>query len=199
MDNGGARRIIPIIFILVIIAVAIAAIVSVGQSIFGSGDQPEEVNQGKRSLVNTGEDRAVRMTVRGPIKADENYYSYTITVKPASRVLSTHNGYLNRQLEVKELTNNIPAYEQFVYALDRAKMMDAPEMSGDANDTRGLCASGRLITFETLRGTSVIKSLWTTTCRDNSGSLKTEYIRLQNLFKEQIPDYIKLLGKLRIE
>lgn len=199
MDDGGARRIIPVVFILVIIAVAIAAIVSIGQTIFGGEGQPEEVNQGKRSLVNTDEDRAVRMVVRGPIVGDEKYYSYSITVKPASRNLTTYNGYLNRQLEVQDLGNNIPAYEQFVYALDRAGMMDAKEFSGDENDVRGLCATGRVITFETLRGTSVIKSLWTSTCNNGSGSLKTEYIRLQNLFKAQMPDYLKALGKLRIE
>lgn len=190
---------IPIILVLIVIAIAIAAIVSVGQNIFGGGGETPEVNQGKRSLLNTAEDRSVRMTVRGPITADENYVSYTITVKPTSRTLTTYSGYLNRQLETKELTNNIPSYEQFVHALDRAGMMNAQELSGDSNDIRGLCATGRIIKFETLRGTSVIKSLWTSTCKDMPGSLKVEYIRLQNLFKGQIPDYLKLLSKLRIE
>lgn len=199
MDDGGARRIIPIVFILVIIAVAIAAIVSIGQAIFGGEGQPEEVNQGKRSLVNTDEDRGVRMTVRGPLSGDEKYYSYSITIKPDSRNLTTYNGYLNRQLETQDLGNNIPAYEQFVYSLDRAGMMDAKEFSGDENDIRGVCATGRIITFETLRGASVIKSLWTSTCSNSRGSLKTEYIRLQNLFKAQMPDYLKATSKLRIE
>lgn len=198
MDNGGARRIVPIIFILIIIAVAIAAMVSLGQSIFG-GDQPEEVNQGKRSLVNTSEDRSVRMIVRGPIQADENYYSYTITVKAATRTMTTYNGYLNRQIETKEYPNNLPAYEQFVYALDRARMMDAKEFSGTQDDIRGLCATGKLIKFETLRGTSVIKSLWTTSCRNAPGSLKTEFAALKNLFRAQVPDFVKLTSKTRIE
>lgn len=198
MDNSGARRVIPIIFILIIIAVAIAAMVSVGQSMFG-GEQPEEVNQGKRSLVNTSEDRSVRMIVRGPILADENYYSYMISIKSTSRTMTTYNGYLNRQIETKELPNSLPAYEQFVYALDRAKMMDAKEFSGTEDDVRGLCATGKLVKFETLRGTSVIKSLWTTTCHNAPGSLRTEYITLQNLFRTQIPDYLKMITKTRIE
>lgn len=197
--DSGARRIVPIILILIIIAVAIAAIVSVGQSIFGGG-QPEEVNQGKRSLLNTSEDRSVRLTVRGPIVADEEYHSYTIAIDANSRTMTTYNGYLNRQLQTKDLPNNIPAYEQFVYALDRAGMMDAPEFSGDDNDIRGICATGRVIKFETLRGSSVIKSLWTSTCRGNaSGSLKVEHGPLQNLFKAQIPEYRDLLTDLRIE
>lgn len=198
MDNGG-RRIFPIILILVVMAVAVAALVSVGQTLFFGGGQPEEVNQGKRSLLNTSEDRAVRMTIRGPIKADEKYNSYTITVKSTSRTLTTYSGYLNRQLETVELPNNLPAYEQFVYALDRAGMMNASELSGNANDLRGLCATGRLIKFETLRGNSTVKTLWTSTCRDHQGSLRVDNIRLTNLFKNQIPDNSKILSKIRIE
>lgn len=198
MDNGG-RRIFPIILVLVIIAVAIAALVSVGQTLFFGSGQPEEVNQGKRSLLNTSDDRGVRMTVRGPIKADEKYHSYTITAKSTSRTLTTYNGYLNRQIETVELTNNLPAYEQFVYALDRAGMMNAQELSGNANDIRGLCATGRVIKFETLRGNSTVKTLWTSTCRDNKGSLRVSHVRLMNLFKNQIPDSGKILSKISVE
>jgi hypothetical protein len=198
MDNGGARRIIPIIMILVVIAIAIAAVVSIGQSIFG-GQKTEEVNQGKLSLLNTSTDRSVRVSVRGPIVADEKYYSFNITIRPNGRTLTTYNGYLNRQIESRDLTNNIPAYEQFVYALNRAQMMDAPELTGDANDTRGICATGRVIRFDTLRGTTVVKSLWTSTCKNTSGSLKTDYITLENLFKAQIPDSIVPLSKIHIE
>lgn len=198
MDNGGARRVIPIILILVVIAIAIAAVVSIGQNIFSGGAQPEAVNQGKVSLVNTGEDRSVRMTVRGPIVADESFNSYTITIKSTTRTLTTYSGYLDRQVETKQLTNNIPAYEQFVYALNRATMMDGIELTGSANDTRGICAAGRVYEFETLRGNNTIKSLWTSSCKAYPGSLKASSAQLENLFKIQIPDYGKMLNKVRV-
>lgn len=199
MDNSGARRVIPIILVLIVIAVVIAVLVSVGQNIFGGGGPTEEVNQGKRSLLNTDEDRSVRMIVRGRIVADENHYSYTITVKPTARNMTTNNGYLNRVVATEDLTNNIPAYEQFVGALDRAGMMNAPELTGEANNTVGICPAGRLVTFETLRGTTVIKSLWTTSCQQGSGSLKTEYIGLVNLFNAQIPDSATMISQINFQ
>jgi hypothetical protein len=200
MDNSGARRVIPIILVLIVIAVVIAVLVSVGQNIFGGGGgTTEEVNQGKRSLLNTSEDRSVRMIVRGRIVADENYYSYTITVKPTGRTMTTNNGYLNRVVATEDLTNNIPAYEQFVGALDRAGMMNAPELTGEANNTVGICPAGRMATFETLRGTTVVKSLWRTSCPNATGSLKTEYIGLVNLFNAQIPDSATMISQINFQ
>ena len=195
MDNSGARRIIPIILILIVIAVAIAAVVSIGQNIFG-GNTTEEVNQGQRSLLDTSESRTVRMTVRGPIIANEQFTTYSITVKPGSRNMTTYLGYLSKQVETVERDNNIPAYEQLVYALDRSKMMDASEPEGEKNDTRGICATGRMFTFETLNNSTVIKSLWTTTCNDSRGTLSTNFVPLQNLFLRQIPTSSELINRV---
>ncbi len=199
MNNGGARRVIPVVLVLIVIAVAIAALVSVGQSIFngGSSNTPA-VNQGKVSLIDTAEDRSVRMTIRGQIKADETFNSYVVTASATSRTMTTYSGYLDRQIETKQLVNNIPAYEQFVYALNRYGMMDANELTGDANDTRGVCAGGHLYQFDTLRGSNVIKSLWTTDCKANLGSLRVSSALLQNLFLQQIPDYSKMLNKIKL-
>lgn len=199
MDNGGARRIIPIILVLIVIAVAIAAVVSIGQNIFGGGDSAEEVNQGQRSLLDTSESRAVRMTVRGPIVANEQFATFTITVKPNSRNMTTYLGYLSQQLETVNKDNNIPAYEQLVYALDRNNMMDAsvPEDS-NRNDTRGICPTGRMFTFETLNNNTVIKSLWTTTCNDARGTLNTAYAPLQNLFLRQIPTSNEMINRMTV-
>lgn len=199
MDNSGARRIVPIILVLVVIAVAIAAVVSIGQNIFGGGDSAEEVNQGQKSLLDTSETRSVRMTVRGPIVANEQFVTYTITVKPNSRNMTTYLGYLSQQVEKVDRENNIPAYEQLVYALDRGKMMDAsvPEDS-NRNDTRGICPTGRMFTFETLNNTTVIKALWTTTCNDARGTLNTPYAPLQNLFLRQIPTSSELINRVTV-
>lgn len=195
--NDGARRVIPVILVLIVIAVAIAAVVSIGQSLFGGNSQPE-INEGKQSLVNTSEDRSVRMTVRGPIIADEEFNSYTITATSTQRTMTTYVGYLNRQVETKQLLNNIPAYEDFVYALDRAQMMEGKELTGDANDLRGICATGRVYQFDTLRNGNVIKSLWTSTCKGSKGSLKASVSQLQSLFQLQIPDYEKMLSKIHV-
>lgn len=198
MNEGGARRVIPVVLVLIVIAVAIAAVVSVGQSLFNGGNSQPEINQGKESLVNTSEDRSVRMIVRGPIVADEEFNSYVISASSTQRTMTTYVGYLDRQVETKQLLNNIPSYEEFVYALDRALMMEGNELTGDANDLRGICATGRVYQFETLRNGNVIKSLWTSTCKGSKGSLKASQSQLQSLFQAQIPDFEKMLSKIKV-
>ncbi len=197
MNSSGAQRIIPIILVLIVTVVAVAALISVGRSIFG-GPAEQVVNTGKESLLDTSIDRSVRMTVRGPIVGDDIFHSYTVTVTPTTRNLTTYQGYLQTQLEVSDLANNSKGYEQFVHALDRAKMMDASELEGDANDTRGICAQGTLYQYDVMQSTHVVKSLWTTSCSKSRGSLGTNNQTLLRLFRKQIPDAPKLTGKIAL-
>lgn len=198
MNNSGAQRAVPIVLVILIIIVVIAALVSVGRSIFGGESEPV-VNTGQEALLNTSLDRSVRMTVRGPIVGDNQFHSYTITVTPTTSNLTTYQGYLLSPLETVEQTNNSKAYQQFVYALDRAKMMEGDELEGDANDTRGICSVGRLYRYEVLQGSNVVKELWTTTCGRSKGSLKAPNEPLIRLFKAQIPNANGTLDNVNLQ
>ena len=197
MNNSGAQRVVPIILVIIVIVIAVAALLSVGRSIFGGETEPV-VNTGKESLLNTSLDRSVRMTVRGPIVGDNVFHTYTITATPTTRNLTTYQGYLQSQLETTDLANNSKAYEQFVYALDRADMMEGDELEGDADDMRGVCATGKLYRYEVLQGSNVVKSLWTTTCSKSKGSLRAVNQSLVRLFNVQIPDSAKLTNKVNL-
>ena len=197
MNNSGAQRIVPIALVILIIIVAVAALISVGRTLFGGNSEPV-VNTGKEALLNTSLDRSVRMTVRGRIVGDNAFNSYTITVTPTTRTLTTYQGYLLTELEKNEQTNNSKGYQQFVYALDRANMMEGDEPEGDANDTRGVCATGQLYRYEVLQGSNVVKELWTTSCSRSQGSLKANNQLLVRLFKAQIPDNSAQLGRIRL-
>lgn len=202
MNRSGLSRIIPIILVIGVIGLAIWALVSVGRMIFGSnnggnGSQTtQQVNVGKQALTKTTADRSVRMTVRGPIVADENFHSYSVTISPDARNMTTYVGYMAQQVDTQQLTNNIPAYEQFVYALQRANFMEGTPLSGDANDTRGICATGSLYEFEVLQGSNSIQKLWTSTCEGSQGSLKASLSQITNLFRAQIPGFSQLISKI---
>lgn len=185
MQRNGAQRILPVAIILIVIAIAIAALVSIGRAIFGSGDTP--INEGQQSLINTSDNRSVRMTVRGPIVAEEDFRTYQITASNDNRTFVAYQGYLETPLQTIDLDNNNPAYEEFVYALDRGNMMTAEAFTGESDDVRGICSSGRLYQFDTLNGGNVVKRLWTTSCKNTRGSLKTNVTVLRNLFNAQIP------------
>jgi hypothetical protein len=199
MYRGNGSRVIPVILVLIIIAIAIAALVSVGRAIFGGNSTTSpQTDVGHNALINTSADRAVRMTVRGPIVADESFRSYQVTVDSSSRNLTVFSGYLSQTLNFKQYANNSKSYEQFVYALDKANLMQGDALTGASDDTRGICASGDLFEFEVLQSGSTVKRLWTSSCRGSAGSLKASVTQVQGLFLDQIPDNKTLLANIQL-
>jgi len=199
MYRGNASRIVPIVLVLIIVAIVIAALVSIGRAFFGGNQNTSEpTDVGHTALINTSADRSVRMTVRGPIVADENFRSYQVTVDSSSRTLTTYSGYIDQALETKMYSNNNKAYEEFVYALDKANLMKDSELKDDKNDTRGICATGKVYQFEVLQNNSTVKQLWTSTCKGSPGSFKGSVPQVEGLFLKQIPDSKALLNKINL-
>ncbi len=194
-------RIVPIALILIIIAIAIAALVSLGRAVFfsdGSSQTVSEVDVSRDALLSTAVDRSVKMTVRGEIVANEQFRSYEITVTPTSRTLVTYAGYLEQKIDEIVLDNNIPAYEEFVYALEKADFVAGTELTGEANDRRGLCATGQVYEFAVLKAGTSVKTLWTSTCKGIEGSLDASVTQLTSLFVNQIPKGQALINKTNL-
>ncbi|HEU4830930.1 MAG TPA: hypothetical protein VFS65_02030 [Candidatus Saccharimonadales bacterium] len=197
MVSYKTSRIIPIILTLVIIAIAIAALVSLARVVFFSGNTNETViDTSREALLSTSADSSVRMTVRGAIVANEEFRSYQINITPNSRTLTTYTSYLDRPIDTIALDNNKPAYEEFVFALDKANLVRGDQLEGDDNDLRGICATGRVYEFQVLKAGEPVKQLWTSTCKGSSGSLEASVDQLTNLFTSQIPDARSLISKL---
>lgn len=197
MQRNSNFRLLPLIITIIVIALAIAAIVSIGRAIFSgdsSSDEAAQVDQGREALLNTAGGRSVQMTVRGPIVADEEFQSYQVEVSNSERSITAYKGYLESRTNGTSLSNNTRAYEQFVYALDKANMMKGEEPETEAeNDLRGICASGYVYEYATVSSGNTVKSLWTSTCGGSKGTLDASREQLTNLFLGQIPnssDYI---------
>lgn len=176
---------------LVIIVLVIVAIVSIGRAIFSGGSAPTttETDQGSTELLKTSDDHSVSLTVRGPIIADEDFKSYQIVVAPSSREMNVYKGYLDESERSKKLDNNTKAYEQFVYALDKANMMKGTEPSDEEqNDLRGICATGYVYEYAVRVNGDSVKHLWTSTCDGSKGTLQASVDQLNSLFMNQIPD-----------
>lgn len=203
MANYKNSRIFPIALVLIIAAVAIASLVSLTRAVFFNNDEPtadniSQIDASRQALLSTEADRAVRMTVRGEIVADEQFRSYQISVTPTTRTLTTYTGYLDKKLDEVILSNNIPAYEEFVYSLDRANLAKGNELTGDKNDTRGICATGQVYQFVTLKDSKTVKNLWTSTCRGSRGSLDANVDQLRALFTGQVPGATDLIRKINL-
>ena len=201
MQRNNGARFFPLIIIIVIIALVIAAIVSIGRAVFNSGDssnteQTSQVDQNQENLRNTSTGRSVSMTVRGPLVAEENFTSYKVEVSNSERSLKVYKGYLEEETNGKTLGNNTQAYEQFVYALDKANMTkgrDEDSNEENTKDLRGICARGYVYEYTVLSGGNEVRKLWTSTCDGSKGTLNASKDQLSQLFLAQIPDSNDLL------
>jgi len=196
--RNSISRFIPILLVIIITIVAVAAVIAIGRALFGDGGSPNSpqpnpnIEDAKTALLSTDVDRSVRLTVRGPIVANENFRSYSITITPDSREMITYEGYLDNQIDRKRLDNNTKAYTELVYALDKRKMMDGKDLTDEQNNLRGICASGKIYKFETIKNNSVVKSLWTSDCSGSKGSAQANVNEILDMFLKQIPDGKKM-------
>lgn len=200
MARYRSSRILPVILILVIVVIAVTALVSLTRAIFFSGDSTQQVvsDTSREALLNTTAGHSVRMTVRGPIVANEEFRSYQITITPNSRSLVTYKGYTESVINQITLANNVRSYEQFVYALDKANLAKGTQFDDDQNDLRGICAIGEVYSFEIIDGNMPVKELWTSTCSGSKGSLDASAKQLMELFQNQIPDGDELIDDVRL-
>ena len=193
--RNSFSRFVPILLVIVITIVAVAAVIAIGRALFGkndSGQADQNVNTGQVALLSTEEGSAVRLTVRGPIVANENFRSYSVIISPSSRDMTTYEGYLDKEINQKKLDNNVKAYTELVYALDKRKMRNGTQLTEQQNDLRGICASGKVYKFETLKDNSVVKSLWTSDCSGSKGSAQANVNEILDMFLKQIPDGKKM-------
>jgi hypothetical protein len=190
MAKYRSSRILPTILVVVIVIIAIVALISIARAIFFSGSSSNQAatDTTEQSLLDTSPTSSVSMSVRGPIVAEENFHSYRIVVSPTSRQITTYNGYLGTVVEQQTLGNNTAAYEEFVNALHLAKMTAGNQPPEGANDVRGVCATGRLTEFSIMTDTSLVETLWTSSCSGSQGTLRANLSQLSNLFTAQIPD-----------
>ena len=192
MYRGSGPRILPLIIIILVVALVIAALVSIGRVIFTSNSNtssaPESTDAVLTAVRNTAADRSVRWTVRGPIVADEEFRSYQITISPTGRTYVTYSGYLDQVNDTKTYPNNERAYEEFVYALDKAGIGQTRNIKN--TDFRGVCATdGFVYVFDTFSGDNADHTLWTSSCKDSKGSMSAKVPQIHALFANQIPDF----------
>lgn len=193
----GNSKIIPIIVLVIVVIVAIIALVSVGKSLLSRSTQPAVVEDvAQTALLNTEIDRSVRMSVRGPIVADEEFRSYDIEISPVSRRLTVYKGYDRQSIEDIRLGNNTEAYAQLVNALNLASFTRTAPSAVGVNDIQGICASGRVYTFSLLQAQSATKQLWAASCRGVDGSFRGSATQVRDLFQSQIPDSSRLLRNI---
>ena len=193
----GRSNLLPVIVLVVVAAVAIIGMVSLGRLLLRGGGNDQVANDAAtRALLNTEADRSVSMNVRGAIVADEDFRSYEIEISPIVRRMTLYKGYSNEIIEAVRLPNSTEAYAEFVNALNLANFSDEAELPEGLGDTEGVCATGRLYTFSFLQAQSVTDQTWITSCRGLAGSFGGDASLARKLFEAQIPNSRELLRSI---
>lgn len=192
MYRNSSSRIVPIIIVIIVIVALIAGLVAVGRYLFGgTPNQTAKLaaqQEARSELLTINADRSVKMTVRGPIVANENFTTTQISVSPNTRTYTLYNGYLDSVKATKSYDNNTQAYEEFVYALDKAALTTPGKYTQEeVKDLRGICATGKVYEFDIMDGSQVKEKYWTSTCKGSPGSFGANVSQVSSLFVAQLP------------
>ncbi len=185
----------PILLVVAIVAVILIGLYLLIQVIFPSSNPGQSVTSDQQALLESAVDSSIRMTVRGPIVAEENFRSYQVIISPINRSLVISKGYQGQEINRVPLSNNTPSYEQFTGALNQANFVKTNSTNYDDN-LSGLCASGVLYKFEIVKANQAVKQLWASSCSSVRGSLGANLDTILKLFAAQIPNYRSLTGDL---
>lgn len=128
----------------------------------------------------------MKMTVSGKVNADQEHSSVNVVIGRSSNKIELIEGYEGRVVQTKTYESNENAYATFLRALDLqgyTKGNDDP----DREDSRGVCPTGKVYTFEIITGSDTVQRFWTTSC--GGGTFKGNTAVVRTLFRAQIPDY----------
>lgn len=165
----------------------------------GSRSAPTTSNDdtSRRLVTKISPSRSVRMTVYGPIVANEDRESYEITISSSTRRFAAYTGYAQTQVASSEYGNTESGYQELVYALSRAGFDKERVLNEAENDDRGTCATGRRYVYELFDNGDQIKRAWTTSCNSARGSFAGNNEMVRALFAKQIPDVTDAMKALK--
>lgn len=111
MQRNSNFRILPLIIAIIVIALAIAAVVSIGEcNIFSGGSSDEkttQVDEGREALLNTTGGRSVQMTVHHWSNCGRRRFpSYQVEISNSERSITAYKGYLESRTDGTSLSNN---------------------------------------------------------------------------------------------
>ncbi len=139
----------------------------------------------------------VRLTIDGPIVAEQEHQAYRITVSRSETQIETLQGYQYMPIETKSYDNNRESYSNFLRAIDMNGFAKGNSKSG-SKDERGVCPEGNRLIMEIIDGSNRIQRYWTTTC--GGGTFRGNSAKVRQLFNKQVPstEFSKITGRLRL-
>lgn len=160
----------------------------------GGNNTPSEVPNSQRKLQDyANTDAVVRMTVSGPIVANEEHRETRITVGRDAVTIDSIIGYQGDVVDTETSGNTRESYFSFLRAIDRAGFTKG-NTDENLRDERGYCALGKRYIFELIDSGRTVQRFWATSCKGTKtyeGNLGTT----TTLFSRQAPDYDRFVSR----
>lgn len=188
MEYGSRLRFILLsIAAIVVLILSAWGIATLARNVFDGESTPSSTSEKVDLTEYIRPNTSVKVTVEGPIVADEKFESYEIEVGQDFRRITVYKGYGKSVVAQKSYDNNDQAFDQFMRALAKVGFTNA--IATTSSDERGTCATGSRYTYELKDFDESVQRLWGVSCSANNGSFAGSGPSVRALFKAQIPDY----------
>jgi hypothetical protein len=161
----------------------------------GSSSTSKDANTVKALSEYAKVNSSVRLSISGPITADETHQGVTVSVSSDNATITVTQGYNGTVTSERTYQANQNGYTSFMTALQFAGF-DAKVASAFPNEI-GHCAQGSRYVFELFEGSKTVQRTWTASC-SKVGSFNGSLERVLNLFQAQIPDYNEITQNVQI-
>ena len=138
----------------------------------------------------------VRLTIDGPINADQLHQQIRITVDSTEVTYEQIQGYDGSVVSQQQFASSQSAYDVFLHALSHAGFTQG-DTSKTLIDERGYCALGDRYIFELRQDGNDIERYWATSCGKPKTYLGTLSLTL-SLFQTQVPGYTDLTQNVHL-
>ncbi len=131
-------------------------------------------------------DAQVRLTIDGPINANEDHRQTQYIIDRDNAVINLVQGYDNMVIDTHSYSNTQSSYATFLHALELNGFTRGTTSDASLRSEIGHCADGYRYVFELVQNGMDIERFWTTSC----GSVRTFEGNSQfiiDLFRSQIP------------
>jgi hypothetical protein len=156
-----------------VVALVILVFILVIRGFSGGSKQPKPQSQ-LSDYTNTS--TVMRMTIEGPVVADQNYDEIRITVGRDANIIEVVNGYQDKVVSAKTYPNNSEAYANFLRAIQLLGYTQG-DTTGKLDDERGYCPTGNRYVYEIVSGGSDVQRYWIGTCSVGTFKGKSSTIR----------------------
>ena len=183
---------------LILLILSIWGLTSLARRVIrGDSNKPEAIVKQTDLKDFNKKSSFVRVSVEGPVVANEKFQSYQIDVGQDYRELKVFNGYDKKVVAEKRYTNNSDAFDMFLKALKLANFTSqSTKTYGD--DESGYCATGNRYVYQLFDAGEQIEKAWGVSCGASIGTFTGNGPAVRSLFKSQIPDFAEVMEAQRV-